>query len=170
MLILLCMGPTMLKTAAPVQIATASTKTAETDSTAVVGGGGSAAGFDPSSKETSRSMPTLPLATVDPLRAAIDPDSDPCTVISAAMDQIQNYYVIPNQDLQNEITNNKMTIMSITSLVIGQGGVTTADQQVALTKANNIYQLDTGKLQSNMAQMNQQLSPYKQQFLNNACI
>lgn len=182
MLILLCMGPTMLRTAAPVQIATASTKTADTDSPAVVGGNdGSAAGFDPSTfNVTPITMPdgsvTFPTYTVPPAPTytgvgnvtGLAPDPDKCAAARAGIAAVEASYADENADLQQQVKSLQTQIIAMTTINRSQDtspGVVyslpdTTAMQTRLQTASN-------KLMSNFRDANSKKAAFQQQFNQN---
>jgi hypothetical protein len=90
-----------------------------------------------------------------------------CAAAESSIQQIQDSYVVPNQQLQDDITTNKNILMNISSGTATRGGVVTPDEQAQVNQANSLYQLDKDLLTANMQKMNKQLIPYQQQVTDN---
>lgn len=113
-------------------------------------------------KSTVTSAPNdTPAPTVSKTPAEI------CAAAESSIQQIQDSYVVPNQQLQDLITTNKNILMSISSGTATRGGVVTPDEQAQVNQANSLYQLDKDLLTANMQKMNHQLVPYQQQVIDN---
>jgi|SRR6185312_6024536 len=178
MLILLGLGPSMLKNDQKITIATASDKKPlldpsmkATDTVGVVNGG--SAGFDPSTfnikpiklPDGSITFPdyTLPPTPTAPAAATtIDgPDPTKCADAKAAMDAIDASHADEDTQLQASVTNYQNVLINNSKNYAARGYGPTADEQAADQRVQIAMQTANNTLMNNVREMNTKKAPYQ---------
>lgn len=186
MVILLFLGPIMLKTSSKISLASSDKTTNPISSVAATTGIRSMnnATTDSTPSVFSTSPITLPDGStlkVSPLTTtpstsgsnsssgttASGPDPAVCTSAQAAISQIQNAYAAQNQPLQVEINNYRDIITNNGKNYAARGSGPTPDEQAYDQKVLVALQNDQNHLSYNLQQMNSQLVSYQQQVIAN---